>query len=164
MGKPLLRLQFYSSISISSRVWQPNDTIACFPYPKCVNHFSFCTAHKKYQLEGNALIQPQYCIAGNFRKENFCRLLTFAVPNYATPPNCTEKTFAYSHKTARFAKVFSLKSFPLYCIDREEHPERNWKTLFNTKQYKYIQTTNVQEAQLSITKKKTPYTQTKLHN
>ena len=25
-----------------------------------------------------------------------------------------EKTFAYSHKTAKFVKVFSLKSFPLY--------------------------------------------------
>ena len=48
MGMPLLRFSFYSSISISSRVWQQNDTIMCFPYPKCVNHSSFCTAHKKY--------------------------------------------------------------------------------------------------------------------
>ena len=30
--------------------------------------------------------------------------------------NFTEKTFANSHKTAKFAKVFSLKSFPLYSI------------------------------------------------
>ena len=33
---------------VSSRVWQQNFTIMCFPYPKCVNHSSFCTAHKKY--------------------------------------------------------------------------------------------------------------------
>ena len=32
----------------------------------------------------------------------------------ATPPNFVEKTFANSHKTMKFAKVFSLKSFPLY--------------------------------------------------
>ena len=29
-------------------------------------------------------------------------------------PNFTEKTFANSHKTTKFAKVFSLESFPLY--------------------------------------------------
>ena len=28
-------------------------------------------------------------------------------------PNFGEKTFAYSHKTAKFAKVFTLESFPL---------------------------------------------------
>ena len=34
----------------------------------------------------------------------------------ATPPNFAEKTFANSHKTAKFAKVFSLESFPIYDI------------------------------------------------
>ena len=34
----------------------------------------------------------------------------------ATPPNFAEKTFANSHKTLKLAKVFSLKSFPLYSI------------------------------------------------
>ena len=29
-------------------------------------------------------------------------------------PNFTEKTFENSHKTVKFAEVFSLKSFPLY--------------------------------------------------
>ena len=29
-------------------------------------------------------------------------------------PNFTEKTFMNSHKTAKFAQVFSLESFPLY--------------------------------------------------
>ena len=41
-------------------------------------------------------------------------MLTFAVPKDTMLPNFTEKTFANSHKTAKFAKVFSLESFPLY--------------------------------------------------
>ena len=32
----------------------------------------------------------------------------------ATPPNFTMKTFANSHKTSKFVKVFSLESFMLY--------------------------------------------------
>ena len=35
-------------------------------------------------------------------------------PKDATPPNFTEKTFTNSHKTVKFAKVFSLESFTLY--------------------------------------------------
>ena len=35
-------------------------------------------------------------------------------PNNAMPPNFTEKTFANSHKTSKYVKVFSLKSFTLY--------------------------------------------------
>ena len=50
----------------------------------------------------------------NFRRENFRGLLAFATPKDATPPNFAEKTFADSHKSAKFAKVFSLESFPLY--------------------------------------------------
>ena len=38
------------------------------------------------------------------------------LPKDATPPNFVEKTFANSHKTSKFAKVFSLESFPLYSI------------------------------------------------
>ena len=34
----------------------------------------------------------------------------------AMPPNFAEKTFANSYKTSKFAKVFNLKSFPLYGI------------------------------------------------
>ena len=49
-----------------------------------------------------------------FHRENFRILLTFAVPKDATPPNFAEKTFVNSHKTAKFTKVFSLESFPLY--------------------------------------------------
>jgi len=43
----------------------------------------------------------------NFHRENFHRLLAFATPNFA------KKTFANSHKTAKFAKVFCLKSFSI---------------------------------------------------
>ena len=46
----------------------------------------------------------------DFSGENFHRLLTFAMPKDATPPTFVEKTFAPSHKTAKFAKVFSLES------------------------------------------------------
>ena len=51
-----------------------------------------------------------------FCGENFHGLLAFPVPRDATPPNFAEKTFANSLKTAKFAKVFSLESFPLYGI------------------------------------------------
>ena len=61
----------------------------------------------------------------NFCGENFHRLLAFAMPKDATPPNFT---FANSHKTAKLAKVFSLESFPLYGIIQDdqklEMPER----------------------------------------
>ena len=68
-----------------------------------------------------------YSIAGNFqgRKlsrigdfcgENFRGLLACAAPKDTTLPNFAEKTYANSHKTAKFAKVFSFESFPLYDI------------------------------------------------
>ena len=49
----------------------------------------------------------------DFRGENFCGLLVFAVPN-VTSPNFAKKNFANSHKTMKFVKVCSLESFPLY--------------------------------------------------
>ena len=51
-----------------------------------------------------------------FRGKNFRGLLTFAAPKDAMPPNFVEKTFADSHKSVKFAKVFSLESFLLYDI------------------------------------------------
>ena len=71
----------------------------------------------------------KYCIAGNFRGrklsqigekydfhgENFHGLLTFAASKDTMLPNCEEKIFTNSHKTVKFAIVFSLESFPLYC-------------------------------------------------
>ena len=46
--------------------------------------------------------------------ENFHRLLPFAMPVGATPPNFAEKTFTNSHRNVKFVEVFSLESFPLY--------------------------------------------------
>ena len=77
---------------------------------------------------GQLWYSAKYRTAGNFwgrklsrigekhdsRGENFRRLLACAVPKDATPPNFAEKTFVNSHKTAKFAKVFFLKRFPLY--------------------------------------------------
>ena len=50
----------------------------------------------------------------DFRGENFCGLLVFAAPKNVTSPNFAKKTVANSHKTMKFVKVCSLKSFPLY--------------------------------------------------
>ena len=50
----------------------------------------------------------------NFRTEDFHGFLTCATPKDTMPPNFTEKTFVNSHKTVKFAKIFSLESFPLY--------------------------------------------------
>ena len=41
-------------------------------------------------------------------------MLVSAAPKDATPPNSAEKNLANRHKTAKFAKVFSFESFPLY--------------------------------------------------
>ena len=67
----------------------------------------------------------QYCIAGNFRgrklsqidnfcEENFCGLARLCSTKGRHSPNFAEKTFTNSHKTAKFTKIFSLESFPLY--------------------------------------------------
>ena len=52
----------------------------------------------------------------NFRRENFYRLLTFATPKDVMPPNFSETTFVDNYKTTKFAKIFSLESFPLYGV------------------------------------------------
>ena len=52
--------------------------------------------------------------AKTFANWRFRGLLAFTVPKNATPPNIVKKTFTNSHKTAKFAKVFSLESFLLY--------------------------------------------------
>ena len=70
-----------------------------------------------------------YRIAGNFQgiklwqigeksifAEKILRIAHFCIAKGATPPNFVEKTFTNSHRTAKFAKVFSLESFPLYGI------------------------------------------------
>ena len=55
-------------------------------------------------------------IANTIFVEKTHRLLTFAALKDTTLPNFKEKSFANSHKTAKFAKIFSLESFPLYNI------------------------------------------------
>ena len=68
-----------------------------------------------------------YRIAGNFRgrklsrigenmifAEKLSRIAHFCHAEGRHVPNFAEKTFACSHKTAKFAKVFSLECFPLY--------------------------------------------------
>ena len=55
----------------------------------------------------------------NFHRENFHGLFAGATKD-TTPLNVVEKTLVNSHKTLKFAKVFSLKSFPLYSNIRIE--------------------------------------------
>ena len=42
------------------------------------------------------------------------KIFACAVPKDTTPPNFVDKSFANSHKTAKFVKVFSCESFLLY--------------------------------------------------
>ena len=66
--------------------------------------------------------QTKYRIAENFRelvkirfsRRKLSRIAHFSSAKGRYAPNFAEKTFAYSRKTAKFAKVFSLESFPLY--------------------------------------------------
>ena len=55
-----------------------------------------------------------YRTAGNFRGRKLSRIARFCRTKGCHDPNFTKKTFVYSHKTAKFAKVFSFESFPLY--------------------------------------------------
>ena len=63
-----------------------------------------------------------YRIVGNFRelvkirfsRRKHLRIARFCLAKGCHTPKFVEKTFAYSHKTAKFTKVFSLKSFLLY--------------------------------------------------
>ena len=57
-------------------------------------------------------------------------LLAFVAPKDATPPNFMEKLLFIATKLQKSRKF----SPSVYGMDRKEHPERNWKTLFNTKQ------------------------------
>ena len=70
----------------------------------------------KYRIVGNCRGRklPQIGEKYDFPREKFRILLAFAAPKDAMPPNFMEKTFANSHKTEKFAKVFFLESFPVY--------------------------------------------------
>ena len=64
---------------------------------------------------------------GDFRRENFHGLLTSAARKNSMPQNFAEKNNSY--KTVKFAKLFSLESFPLYGIlhSTDEDP---WMEMF----------------------------------
>ena len=49
-----------------------------------------------------------------FVEKTFTDCSLVSLPKDAIPPNFAEKTFTNSCKTSKFAKVFSLGSFPLY--------------------------------------------------
>ena len=49
-----------------------------------------------------------------FSRRKLSRIARFYHAKGRHAPNFEEKTFVYSHKTTKFAKVFSLESFPLY--------------------------------------------------
>ena len=60
------------------------------------------------------LLRRKLSQIGEKYEVKFHTLLTLAMPKDATSPNFTEKTFANSHKTSKFAKVFSLEKFPAW--------------------------------------------------
>jgi len=84
-----------------------------------LNSFKLLASCYKYRIAGNfrgrklSRIGEKY----DFHGENFSQIARFATRKDAIPPNFAEKTFANSHKTVKFTKVFSLESFPLYGID-----------------------------------------------
>ena len=53
------------------------------------------------------------CFMNYIHRKNFRELVACATKGCHTP-YFVEKTFANSHKTSKFAKVFTLKRFPLY--------------------------------------------------
>ena len=76
--------------------------------PATYSHLSF--SKMTYRIAGNfwwRKLGEKY----DFHGENLHRLLPFAVPTDPMPPNFTEKTFANSHKTAKFASFLPWK-FP----------------------------------------------------
>ena len=52
----------------------------------------------------------------DFCGENFCKLLTFAAPKDATPPNLAEKTFMNSHKSHEIREKLSPSKVSRYTV------------------------------------------------
>ena len=91
-------------------------------------------------------------IAGNFRgrklswigekydfsqERTFSQIARFCQTKGCHYPNFVENFFAYCHKTAKFTKVFSLESFPLYGmltqVESRKHSEDSYRVvLWNT--------------------------------
>ena len=58
-----------------------------------------------------------------FTRADCSLVLPIVPPEDITPPNFAKKTFTNSHKTLKYAKVFSLESFPLYTVNMHtQHP------------------------------------------
>jgi len=57
-----------------------------------------------------------------FSQRKFSQIARFCHTKECHVPNFAEKTFANSYKTAKFAKVFSLKGFLLYGSTTNEEP------------------------------------------
>ena len=74
----------------------------------------FCVTHKVLSVEAKKSEQGRLVLERNVKQLQ--QKLDEAMSKDATSPYFMEKTFANSHKTAKFMKVFSLKSFLLYGI------------------------------------------------
>ena len=112
----------------SSSLWWQLEEVT--DYTKCLNcvavSLSICQVyvclfvppvsltwdHQKIQHLRSGLMD--YRIVGNFCWESFCVNCSLMPPKDAMPLNFARKTFMNSHKILKFAKVFFLKSFPLY--------------------------------------------------
>ena len=90
------------------------------------------TAQRSDSKEKNYFSKPKILYSGklsridSFCRENFHQLLASAGLKNTMPLNFAEKTFVNSHKTTIFAKVFSLKSFPLYDTPRVAGLSFHW--------------------------------------
>ena len=60
-------------------------------------------------------------LAENFCGENFHGLLACAAPKDTTPPNLAEKIFVISHRTLKFANVFSVESLRYFRFEPKLH-------------------------------------------
>ena len=72
-----------------------------------------CVLEQGYRIEW-ACKETWYRIAVYFRRRKLSQIACFCHTRRHHDPNFAEKTFAYSHKTTKFAKVFSLGRFSLY--------------------------------------------------
>ena len=82
-------------------------------FPTQTSTFNLFSVIAKYRIAGNFRGRKLSRIGGkyDFRRENFCRLLTCAAPKDAMSPNFTEKTFVNNHKTSKFVS-FLPRKFP----------------------------------------------------
>jgi len=85
--------------------------------PQIVSTATMCGSHTHILYSGKLLREKTFA---NWLKNTIFAEKTFTdcslLPcrKVPSPQNFTAKTFVDSHKTAKFAKVFSLESFPLY--------------------------------------------------